>query len=1464
MISPNSPSLWKMVVVATAFVSAAVTIEFVSISRAQDRAGAALVPSIAATKTAVFAAGGDVNGNGFVNPGDTIKYTITISNSGTDASNVIFTDTLESNLTLVSGSVRATPLAVNDIYSVSGNVQISVPTVSGLLTNDFDPVTGTNSGFTASGPATTTQNGNLTVNANGSFSYNPAPGFEGADSFVYTVTAPGGGTSTGTVTLNVSGMIWFVNSGAAAGGDGRLSTPFNCLTGAGCYNGSANDPGDNLFIFSGAYTGGITLKNNQRVIGAGAGASISTITGINPPTGSLALPATGGANPTITTTVAATSAFTLASGNTIRGLTIGNTTAADIVGSAFGTLTVAEVTLNGTGRALDLNNGTLAATFQSITSTSSTTQGMALQNCAGSLTSTGGTTISGSTTQGILVSTSTANITFNNTSVTPGSDGVSLQNNSSGTRSFGTLSVTKGSGVGFLHTGGGGLTAISGATTITNPGGRGIDIQNAAASNGVTFAAVNASQSGGTGVNLQNSAGAITFGALNITPDSGQRGLFSSGSTGTITTTNGTINTPNAVAVEINGTSAASRTPLAIVFTSVSTTGGANGIVLTSTSGTFAVNGTGTTAGSGGTLQNITNRGGSFVDANGITLKNMNLSNVGTVNGADPTNASSTCGSLANGLGGNLGCNAGIHMVNVVGFAIDRLVLNGGVQQGINGNNVTGFNMSNSSVLNFGDQTRECGVQFKNLVGSAGQPSTISNSTITGNEMDQLLVQNNSGTLASFTVSGSTLGTSVAPNGVAAIQFIGDNTANMTMSVTSSTLSNNATDGFFSTGSNSAVVNPTVSGCTIQNNINSAVNISVQDSGNSTFNVLNNPTITGSGGNAININLALPSTGILQGTISGNTIGTAGVAGSGAGGTGHGVRIVSNGSGQIRTNITNNTIREVIFGGGINILTRDGSSDINATVTGNTVSPNNVNADTGILATSGATATDSGDMCVDIGGAGALSNNVSNNNTAGLDEVRVRQRFLTTMRLPGYGGGATDTAAIAAFLAGRNNVNGGTTSAGAGTYGGGAPCTPPALAQPSSEEELFVSPNAIGNNSIFLIPSYQPKADLATDIQHVLGKYNERISINSSGLSGDLGTAKAQAQFVIGKTELVDTRGEPFLTSLTEIAGKIGELISPTVYSQGVKPTSAPESGETVTVNGGGPGGFTFPAGKSITITFNATVASVGTISANTFSVSNQGMVSGTNFSNVLTDDPAVVGIADPTVTTIIQPPTISKSFNPTMVSSSTSSTLTFNVMNGNDPPSPATPQSASAIAFTDFFPANLVVATPLTTTNTCGGTLLDSGGGTLNAGDVGIQLTGGGTLAGAGMTCTVSVKVSSSMANTYANTTGAISSLEGGTGLTSNTANLTVLMTTAAGVSVSGRVLSADGRGVRNAAVILSDAQGGIRRSLTSTFGYYRFDDVLVGQTYILSVSSKRYTFTPRVLSVVDELADVDFVAEN
>ena len=90
-----------------------------------------------------------------------------------------------------------------------------------------------------------------------------------------------------------------------------------------------------------------------------------------------------------------------------------------------------------------------------------------------------------------------------------------------------------------------------------------------------------------------------------------------------------------------------------------------------------------------------------------------------------------------------------------------------------------------------------------------------------------------------------------------------------------------------------------------------------------------------------------------------------------------------------------------------------------------------------------------------------------------------------------------------------------------------------------------------------------------------------------------------------------------------------------------------------------------------------------------------------------------------------------------------------------------------------------------------------------------------------------------------------------------------TVLAPTAASVSVSGRVLTNNGRGLMNATVTLTNANGITRTARTSTFGYFRFDDVEAGQTYIFSVSSKRYTFASQVVTVTDDLTELNFTAQ-
>jgi subtilisin-like proprotein convertase family protein len=88
-------------------------------------------------------------------------------------------------------------------------------------------------------------------------------------------------------------------------------------------------------------------------------------------------------------------------------------------------------------------------------------------------------------------------------------------------------------------------------------------------------------------------------------------------------------------------------------------------------------------------------------------------------------------------------------------------------------------------------------------------------------------------------------------------------------------------------------------------------------------------------------------------------------------------------------------------------------------------------------------------------------------------------------------------------------------------------------------------------------------------------------------------------------------------------------------------------------------------------------------------------------------------------------------------------------------------------------------------------------------------------------------------------------------------------LAPTAAAVTVSGRVLTPEGRGLSRAVVTMMGADGTVRLSMSSAFGYFRFFDVPVGETYILSVRSKRYTFEPQVHNVMDEITDISFVAE-
>ncbi|MFT3746473.1 MAG: MBG domain-containing protein [Pyrinomonadaceae bacterium] len=80
-------------------------------------------------------------------------------------------------------------------------------------------------------------------------------------------------------------------------------------------------------------------------------------------------------------------------------------------------------------------------------------------------------------------------------------------------------------------------------------------------------------------------------------------------------------------------------------------------------------------------------------------------------------------------------------------------------------------------------------------------------------------------------------------------------------------------------------------------------------------------------------------------------------------------------------------------------------------------------------------------------------------------------------------------------------------------------------------------------------------------------------------------------------------------------------------------------------------------------------------------------------------------------------------------------------------------------------------------------------------------------------------------------------------------------------GASISGRVTTAAGQGLRNATVTLLDTAGGKRTTVTSSFGNYQFENLDTGRDYMLIVTSKRYRFAAQRVTLNESLGNVMLV---
>ena len=150
-------------------------------------------PVVTATKAGVIF--NDVDADSKADPGDTIRYTITVSDATQDATNVHVTDTPDPNTTFV-GPVVVSPLAFPDVYQSVGNMTLTSASIGANCgANPLHSVTctdvlngGTLTGFgnsqvnaaavvvNGTNTVTTTNGGTVLLNTDGTFVYNPAAG----------------------------------------------------------------------------------------------------------------------------------------------------------------------------------------------------------------------------------------------------------------------------------------------------------------------------------------------------------------------------------------------------------------------------------------------------------------------------------------------------------------------------------------------------------------------------------------------------------------------------------------------------------------------------------------------------------------------------------------------------------------------------------------------------------------------------------------------------------------------------------------------------------------------------------------------------------------------------------------------------------------------------------------------------------------------------------------------------------------------------------------------------------------------------------------------------------------------------------------------------------------------------------------------------------------------------------------
>ncbi len=624
-----------------------------------------------------------------------------------------------------SASFSFAAVANDDAYPVTNHLTLSAPAAAGTDANDIlgaAVITGFGATIgTANSTAPGTRlddgaNGSLLLNANGTFTFFPPATPAGASTdFFYTVT--GGDTAMITYTYQ-SELVWFVDNTPTApvctgSNVGTQACPA-ALTSTVTAVDTANDA---IFVASGNYTGQTALEAGEFLIGDGSSSTLGAILTITPVTGS-AFPAFSAAAPVLSTG-GLTDCVVLGTGNTIRGVTIANCGGAsgdssDINGTGFGTLTVAETTLNGTGRALRLTTGTLTGSFLDIDVTAATGEGIRLDAVGGTWSVAGQLNFGNTGLNGIEIrnAPASANMTLTGGAVvakTSAGSAVLLDTNNAGAMlNLGSVVLSNTNGTAFSSSASP-VTITGAGSTLTATNGPALTATNTTFTGGVTFATVSSTNSATQGVNLDTITGAVIMNG-------------------------GAIGTPTGIAFDLNAGSAN------VTYAgTITNTAAARLIEVTARTGgttTFSGNISGTGASTG---INIANNTGGTINLSGatkmlttganaaVTLATNTGSNINFTGGGLAINT--TSGTGFNATGGATGISvqgAGNTITTTTGSALNVNATTVGAA-GLTFQSINSATASANQVISL--TTTGAGPVSITGTGAAGSGGTIDNKT---------------------------------------------------------------------------------------------------------------------------------------------------------------------------------------------------------------------------------------------------------------------------------------------------------------------------------------------------------------------------------------------------------------------------------------------------------------------------------------------------------------------------------------------------------------------------------------------------------------------------------------------------------------------------------------------------------------------------------------------------------------